>query len=471
MALSVIRIGGRRSLDIDMDDPLARELAPPEGETEEQAELRIIHEKAAQKISDDIDRELRSEELAAKKRKCVKILLLGQSESGKSTVLKNFQRKYDPTAFDREREVWRSVCQLNVVRSFGIILDILNEEDGHLARLTPPTSPRDLAGEPHDTDTDADTAAAGPVPVPDPDPVPAAAPTGPAPAGPTPTLTAHHRRLMARLTPLRQIEQTLTKRLTPAPARPLSPPQSPLALTPSRSQQELHDRVVKALLAGHKVGKEELCTFFLDDLPRIAVPNFTPTDDDILRARLKTMGVTEHRYTIRPKFLETDNLGAAELRIYDVGGARSTWMPYFDDANAIIFLAPMSAFDQALAEAPEVNRLEDTFMLWKNLCSSKLLARVSIVLLLNKRDILQAKLDDGIRFGRYVKSYTGRNQWESVARYLKSKFKAVQKELSPQPRLFYSHITCATDTRQMAVILSAIEDLVLRKNLEQISLL
>ena len=35
--------------------------------------------------------------------------------------------------------------------------------------------------------------------------------------------------------------------------------------------------------------------------------------------------------------------------LYDIGGARGlrhTWVPYFDDANAIIFLAPISAFDQ-----------------------------------------------------------------------------------------------------------------------------
>jgi hypothetical protein len=107
-------------------------------------------------------------------------------------------------------------------------------------------------------------------------------------------------------------------------------------------------------------------------------------------------------------------------------------MPYFDDGtlsftrytitnlifvvNAIVFLAPMSAFDQTLAEAREVNRLEDTFVLWKNICSSKLLAKVSIVLLLNKRDVLEKKLENGVKFDRYVKSYSGSNRWENVAK-------------------------------------------------------
>jgi len=444
------------------------------------------------KISDDIDRELRLEMQAARRRSCIKILLLGQSESGKSTVLKNFQRRYDPLAFDRERAVWRAVCQLNVVRSFGIILDVLNQffyaqdRREQFNSLTPPTSPVDPESA-FNFDSINSTS--------------------------EDRLTPEHRRLIMRLAPLRQIEQALTRRFKPA-SLPLSPPRTPLS--PSRSHQELYvsgyawqrarrqdadkcefgdedeglsrvlcacqedmvtlwnDKIVRKLLTAQRVGMEELSSFFLDNLTRIAVPDYEPTDDDILQARLKTLGVTEHRFTLRPNATHGDTLNVADFRIYDVGGSRNqraTWMPFFDDVNAIVFLAPISAFDQTLVEAPDVNRLEDTFALWKIICSSKLLVKVSLVLLLNKRDILQRKLDSGIRFGRYVKSYTGKNQWDAIAKYLKSKFKAVQRERSPVPRLFYAHVTCATDTKQMMIILSAIEDLVLRRNLEEVSLL
>ena len=54
--------------------------------------------------------------------------------------------------------------------------------------------------------------------------------------------------------------------------------------------------------------------------------------------------------------------------------------------------------------------------MWKIICSSKLLVKVSLVLLLNKRDVLQRKLEAGIRFGRYVKSYTGKEQWEPISK-------------------------------------------------------
>lgn len=59
---------------------------------------------------------------------------------------------------------------------------------------------------------------------------------------------------------------------------------------------------------------------------------------------------------------------------------RHAWYPYFDDINAIIFLAPISCFDETLAEDKRVNRLQDSLLLWKAVCSTKILARVQFIL-------------------------------------------------------------------------------------------
>lgn len=77
-----------RSLDID--DPLTAAIAPPSNETPEQREARLNGEREAKRVSDEIDEALRTERAAMRKRKSpVKVLLLGQSESGKSTTLKS----------------------------------------------------------------------------------------------------------------------------------------------------------------------------------------------------------------------------------------------------------------------------------------------------------------------------------------------------------------------------------------------
>lgn len=102
--------------------------------------------------------------------------------------------------------------------------------------------------------------------------------------------------------------------------------------------------------------------------------------------------------------------------------------------NAIIFLAPISCFDQVLAEDASVNRLasslpslsisfrsydliqEDSVLLWRSIVSNPLLLKTDIVLFLNKCDILQTKLEAGILLSDYIVSYGQRpNDFESAS--------------------------------------------------------
>lgn len=85
--------------------------------------------------------------------------------------------------------------------------------------------------------------------------------------------------------------------------------------------------------------------------------------------------------------------------------------------NAIIFLAPISAFDQVLAEDTRVNRLEDSLLLWRSVVSNKLLSHVNIILFLNKCDLLQKKLDAGVKLAQHLLSYGDRpNDYDSVSK-------------------------------------------------------
>lgn len=73
--------------------------------------------------------------------------------------------------------------------------------------------------------------------------------------------------------------------------------------------------------------------------------------------------------------------------------------------DAIIFLAPISCFDEVLMEDRNVNRLEDSYLLWRTVCSSKLLAKTQIILFLNKCDLLLGKLKRGIMVKDHIRSY------------------------------------------------------------------
>jgi guanine nucleotide-binding protein alpha-1 subunit len=73
--------------------------------------------------------------------------------------------------------------------------------------------------------------------------------------------------------------------------------------------------------------------------------------------------------------------------------------------TAVIFLASVSCFDETLAEDSGVNRLEDSYLLWESICSSKLLSKAQLILFLNKCDVLHAKLKRGILIKDSIPSY------------------------------------------------------------------
>lgn len=82
---------------------------------------------------------------------------------------------------------------------------------------------------------------------------------------------------------------------------------------------------------------------FFEDLDRLFSKEFVPTDQDVLRARLRTTGITETHF----------DLGSLQYRMFDVGGQRSErkkWIHCFENVNALLFLVAISGYDQCLAE-------------------------------------------------------------------------------------------------------------------------
>lgn len=83
--------------------------------------------------------------------------------------------------------------------------------------------------------------------------------------------------------------------------------------------------------------------------------------------------------------------------------------------TSIIFLAPISCFDERLTEDVRVNRLEDTMLLWNGIVSTKLLARTTVILFMNKVDLLESKIAAGVLVARHLPSYGARpNEADAV---------------------------------------------------------
>uniref|UniRef100_A0A8C5H395 Guanine nucleotide-binding protein G(o) subunit alpha n=1 Tax=Gouania willdenowi TaxID=441366 RepID=A0A8C5H395_GOUWI len=198
--------------------------------------------------------------------------------------------------------------------------------------------------------------------------------------------------------------------------------------------------------------------YYLDSLDRIGATDYQPTEQDILRTRVKTTGIVETHFTFK-------NL---HFRLFDVGGQRSErkkWIHCFEDVTAIIFCVALSGYDQVLHEDETTNRMHESLKLFDSICNNKWFSDTSIILFLNKKDLFQTKIPKS-PLSICFPDYDGINITQGIA-YIKSQYESKNK--SPNKEV-YSHVTCATDTNNIEFVFDAVTDVIIANNLRGLGL-
>lgn len=201
--------------------------------------------------------------------------------------------------------------------------------------------------------------------------------------------------------------------------------------------------------------------YYLNALERIAQPNYIPTQDDVLRTRVKTTGIVETHFTYKD----------LHFKMFDVGGQRSErkkWIHCFEGVTAIIFCVAMSEYDMVLAEDDEMNRMIESMKLFDSICNNKWFTETSIILFLNKKDLFEEKIKRS-PLTRCFPEYTGANTYEEAAAYMQLQFENMNKRRDGQKEI-YTHFTCATDTNNIRFVFDAVTDIIIRENLRQCGL-
>lgn len=202
--------------------------------------------------------------------------------------------------------------------------------------------------------------------------------------------------------------------------------------------------------------------YLIAEASRILSPDYKPTVADVIHARASTTGVHEITFGFR-------RFG---IRLIDVGGQkteRRKWIHCFDSVSAILYVISLSAYDQFLEEDPSVNRMEDSIDLFRAMFYNQFLAKCSFILFLNKKDLFEQKL-------RYVplqtfypafedclKNMTIEDHYGEAVEFIKKLFLDVKEPESN--RHIYTHVTNATDTKNIEFVFGATCDIVLQNNL------
>ncbi|KAG4089269.1 guanine nucleotide binding protein, alpha subunit [Neocallimastix lanati (nom. inval.)] len=211
----------------------------------------------------------------------------------------------------------------------------------------------------------------------------------------------------------------------------------------------------------YKVKMDDSSRYFIKNIDRISCTDYIPTDQDILRCRVRTTGITQTIFKVNELL----------YRVVDVGGQRTErkkWIHCFDDVNAIIFLVAISGYDQTLWEDNKTNQMYEALLLFDSICNSRWFINTPIILFLNKIDIFKKKIKYS-PVSNYFPDYTGNNDnYDETSVYFKNRFESLQRN-KRQP--LYTHYTFATDTTYMREIMNMIHSGIIKSNLKRTTIL
>jgi hypothetical protein len=130
----------------------------------------------------------------------------------------------------------------------------------------------------------------------------------------------------------------------------------------------------------------------------------------------------------------------------------------------------LSEFDQVCYEDHNTNRLTESLTLFAEVANNKFMRNVPFVLFLNKRDLLDVKINQKkIQFGQWHPEFTEENTYENVVKWLKNKFTGLYE--NTENREFWVHVTCATDANNVKAVMTAVQKLVMNMSLKSSGLL
>ncbi|GIZ40887.1 hypothetical protein CKM354_000420800 [Cercospora kikuchii] len=220
--------------------------------------------------------------------------------------------------------------------------------------------------------------------------------------------------------------------------------------------------VQTAIKKGNEYALHDNLTYYFADIEKLFAKDFLPSDQDILRARLRTTGISE-------TIFETGNL---TYRMFDVGGQRSErkkWIHVFDNVQVVLFLVAISGFDHVLVEDRNGNQMHEALMLFESIANSKYFEKSALILFLNKIDLFREKVQSGkARIKDHFPDYTGADRdVDAGQQFFATKFRNLVRDPEKDA---YVHFTNATDTNLLDKTMKSVQDMIVQRNLHNLML-
>jgi GTPase SAR1 family protein len=191
--------------------------------------------------------------------------------------------------------------------------------------------------------------------------------------------------------------------------------------------------------------------YFLDKVETLVSPDYVPTRQDVVRSRVRTVGVVEAEF----------NIDKHIFKLIDVGGQRNErrkWIHVFDEVTAILFVTSLSEYDQKLVEDETMNRMKESLLLFDEMCNCRHFRQTPMIIFFNKMDFFEEKLKK-VDLSVCFSDYTGGKNIEAAKKFISQKFMDLNK--NKKNREVYSHFTTATETESIKNVFDNVKNVVI----------
>ncbi|KAG3293494.1 G protein subunit alpha L [Ictidomys tridecemlineatus] len=260
--------------------------------------------------------------------------------------------------------------------------------------------------------------------------------------------------------------------------------------------------------------------YFLERIDSVSLVDYTPTDQDLLRCRVLTSGIFETRFqvdkvnfhafahpvlqalldaawlskpyrSVKAAF-KSQHTGSLELLLHLLCGSALENMllspahvTSVANVTAIIYVAACSSYNMVIREDNNTNRLRESLDLFESIWNNRWLRTISIILFLNKQDMLAEKVLAGkSKIEDYFPEYANYTVPEDatpdagedpkVTRakfFIRDLFLRISTATGDGKHYCYPHFTCAVDTENIRRVFNDCRDIIQRMHLKQYELL
>ncbi|XP_065357957.1 guanine nucleotide-binding protein subunit alpha-11-like [Calliphora vicina] len=181
--------------------------------------------------------------------------------------------------------------------------------------------------------------------------------------------------------------------------------------------------------------------YYMNEIDRIALTDYMPTDQDILRAYIPSTGLIKYPFKVNSR----------KFRMIDVAGSRSErkkWCNCFEYVGTILYFVAISEYDQVLEEHEQSNRLKESLNVFKTVTNK--FNDIPIILFFNKVDLFEEKIMYSHLEAVFPQFKGPRCDSKAALQFIADMFLEVRSQTFYYP-------TCATDTDNIKIAFNALE--------------